>query len=321
MTLGGLSFFLGEFLRRRSGVDFLTSSGQIWLGIISITFTIFVFKDLMTIFLTEYRQVLTYASLAVSIIAVIFAFLQVKQPPRLKEIQVPMANLSAEQSGFRIVQLSDIHIHDGTSEKWIEAIVEQVNQQNPDIILITGDVIDDHLDRIKTFPPLLRQLKSKHGVYVTSGNHEYYGGIEHFNEFSALSNFHILNNEAITIDNGLHVVGIPDDTAPRFALPGPDLKKAMSTIEDDHPIILMSHKPVGFPEAVREGVDLQLSGHTHRGQILPLNLLVPLVFKYSYGLYELEGSHIYTTSGTGLWGPPMRIFTNCEIVSIDLIPK
>jgi predicted MPP superfamily phosphohydrolase len=117
------------------------------------------------------------------------------------------------------------------------------------------------------------------------------------------------------------VVGIPDDTAASYSLSGPDLEKAMTTIEDNQPIILMSHKPVGFPEAVQKGVSLQLSGHTHRGQILPLNLLVPLAFKYAYGLYTLDASYIYTTSGTGLWGPPMRIFTNSEIVSIDLISK
>jgi DNA polymerase II small subunit/DNA polymerase delta subunit B len=172
MTLGGLSFFAGEFLRRRSGLAFLIYGGQIWLGMLSITFTIFLFKDVMTIFLPEHRKVLTYASMAISIVAVAFALLQVKQPPKLKEIQIPMARLSAEQSGFRIVHLSDTHINHFTSKKWIEAVVERVNQQNPDIILITGDVIDDHLDRIKEFPPLLRQLKSKHGVYVTSGNHE-----------------------------------------------------------------------------------------------------------------------------------------------------
>ncbi|MBB6216589.1 hypothetical protein HNQ80_002693 [Anaerosolibacter carboniphilus] len=321
MILGGLSFFSGEFLRRRSGLEFLIYGGYIWLGMISISFTIFFFKDILSIFLPEYRKILTYASMVVSIVAISFAILQVKQPPMLKEIQIPMPRLAIEKSGFRIIHLSDIHINHFTSKEWIETLVEHVNLQNPDLILITGDVIDDHLDRIKEFPPLLRQLKSKHGVYVVSGNHEYYGGIQHFEEFSALSNFHVLNNEAITIDNCLHVVGIPDDTASSFSLPGPDLTKAMANIQDNQPVILLSHKPVGFPEAVQKGVSLQLSGHTHRGQILPLNLLVPLTFKYSYGLYELDTSYIYTTSGTGLWGPPMRIFTSSEIVSIDLISK
>jgi predicted MPP superfamily phosphohydrolase len=321
MSIGGLSFFLGEFLRRRSGLEFLIYGGHIWLGVLSITFTIFVLKDIFSIFLPEHRKILTYASIVVSIAAIAFAIIQVKQPPKLKEIQIPVARLSQSQSGFRIIHLSDIHINHFTSKEWIESLVERVNQQNPDVILITGDVIDDHLDRIKEFPPILRQLKSKHGIYVVSGNHEYYGGIQHFNDFCDQSNFHILNNETITIDKGLHIVGIPDDTAKSFSLPGPDLGIAMRNIQDDQPIILMSHKPVGFPEAVKKGVSLQLSGHTHSGQILPLNLLVPLAFKYSYGLYELDTAYIYTTSGTGLWGPPMRIFTSSEIVSIDLISQ
>ncbi len=166
---------------------------------------------------------------------------------------------------------------------------------------------------------MLLELKAKHGVLAVTGNHEFYAGIDLFLELARKSNWRVLRNETWSLDNKLDVIGLDDDAGRGFKSPGPDLEAALRTPTANVPRVLLYHRPNSFAEAVSRGVDLQLSGHTHAGQIPPMDLLVWLTYRYPAGLYRLGRSHIHTSAGTGTWGPPMRFLSRSEIVELTLV--
>ncbi len=220
--------------------------------------------------------------------------------------------------GFKIVQLSDIHLGITPRESWLEKVVEKVNSIEPDLIVITGDLIDSDINGIGKLPEILKRLKSRYGVFAVSGNHEFYAGVERFYELGEKTGFKILKNEKFVVDENLEIIGIEDDTNRRFERGDFNPDELFRKIEKNRFTIFLSHKPKYFENAVDAGVDLQLSGHTHAGQIPPMDLIIFLTFKYPYGLYRFKDSYLYTTSGTGVWGPPMRLFSSSEIVKIVL---
>lgn len=320
LFMGGLLFFAGEILERMYGLHGFSYAGSIWLGFISIGFFIFILKDL-SLFFSIPRHTAAYGALLLTLLLGLFSIYQAAKPPGLIEHRLSVGRFPQDQSEFTILQLSDLHLDGYKSETWFAEIVEQVNRQQPDVIVMTGDIIDDRYERVERFLPLLQQLKSTHGVYAVSGNHEFYAGIEDFYKLMAQANIYVLKNERISLGNTLELAGIHDDTAKRFGLETADLDSILKNADTERITVLLSHKPVDFDKAVALGVDLQLSGHTHGGQIPPMNLLVRLAFKYSHGLYQMEDSYIYTSSGTGFWGPPMRLFTSPEMVKLTLTGK
>ena len=158
-------------------------------------------------------------------------------------------------------------------------------------------------------------------VFAVPGNHEFYSGIENFLNFARMANIQVLRNENVTIADGIQIIGIDDKAGKMISGRDVDLRSAALDCNFNNPVILLSHRPTNFEESAGIGVDLQLSGHTHAGQIPPMDLIVRLVYKYPYGLYKYKSAFIYTTCGTGIWGPPMRLFSQSEIVKIDLVPN
>ena len=154
-------------------------------------------------------------------------------------------------------------------------------------------------------------------------NLDFFSGIRDFMDFAKHSGIRVLRNERVTIAGAIVIVGVEDPTSDRFSEKGPDLDSALAGVNTKNPIILLNHRPARFDEAMKRGVDLQLSGHTHAGQLFPINFLIGLVYKYPYGFYKVGDSYIYTTSGSGLWGPTMRFLNRSEIVKFVLkkIPK
>jgi len=188
--------------------------------------------------------------------------------------------------------------------------------------LITGDLVDEEAHRIDRFRELFKNLNANDGVFAVTGNHEYFPGVEKFFQLAEQSGITVLSNSCTTLANGIVLVGLNDDVASRFDMEGPNLHKALAGCDTANPVILLYHRPTHFKDAVSSGVDIQLSGHTHLGQLPPMDLIVLLVFgRYAYGLRTLGDSYIYTTSGTGTWGPPMRFLSHSEIVNIILHPK
>lgn len=322
--LAALAFVLGKFLSNHTDCFWVKPTeffGAIWFGIIFIAFSVFLAADIFRIFFHSetFKYYSVVFSLAVVFLLSAFSIYNASREPVIKNIEIKIEKLPEKLSGFTIVQLSDLHLNLLRSKKWLSRIVDKTNNVNPDIIVITGDLLDSELSETQKFSGILKNLKSKYGVYAVAGNHEFYAGYEKFLEVAEKSGITVLKNEKVTVAGSIELVGIDDETGKRFVGAGSDLEKAFKNCDFKKPVIFLSHQPDVFDEAVKYGIDLQISGHTHAGQIPPLDLIVRFYFKYPYGLYRKNSSYIYTTSGTGTWGTPMRLFTRDEIVKIVLI--
>jgi predicted MPP superfamily phosphohydrolase len=237
-----------------------------------------------------------------------------------KELTVPVKTLPKNMSGFTIVHLSDLHIGNRFKEKWLMRTVKETNRLKPDLIVITGDLCDiTKLDReTRYIIDHLGKLNAEYGILAVTGNHEYDEGLHTFPEIAREAGLRVLRNESVTVAGVIQVAGINDPWVRESGDRGPDLEAALKNIDPQKPVILLSHRPKYFDEALGYGVDLQLSGHTHGGQPPPWELLVGLAFKYSYGLYNVGDSYLHTSAGTGVYGVPMRLFTHNEITRITL---
>ncbi|MGA1844457.1 MAG: metallophosphoesterase [bacterium] len=320
--LGGAAFFVDRLITRRVLPDPLAfavfQAGAVWLGVISIAFTLFVVQYVLLFILPNRSRAVTMATLLLVFLVSSFALYRGTRLPRTRDVEIPLEGLSPALSGFSIVQLSDLHLHRWTHARWIEGVVERVNALAPDLIVITGDLIEDDIKECGRFIEILRRLRAREGVVAITGNHEFYTGIENFHELCRKANITVLRNEMITLEQGLDIVGLDDPAGEMFPETRPDLASILGEGEHTRPVVLLFHRPLHFTEAVRMGVDLQLSGHTHAGQIPPMDLIVLLSYRYPYGLYRHHSSYLYTTCGTGIWGPPMRLFSRSEIVRIVL---
>ena len=237
----------------------------------------------------------------------------------LEKVNVKIKNL---ERVYSIVQLSDIHIGGLIDKKFIKKLVERVNILEPDIIVITGDLVDTNLKYAKAALNELKNLKSKYGNYFIVGNHEYFHGVFSIIDYVNTLGFKTLENENIYIgekDKGFYLAGVYDIIGYRINNYEPDLKKALAGINDS-PTVLLAHQPKFIEEV--ENVDLMLSGHTHGGQIAPFNLIVKIVQPYIKGLHQHdERTQIYVNKGTGFWGPPMRLCASSEITYLQLVPS
>lgn len=314
MVCGIISFFTGEFLSRNYGISLLILPAFIWMGFLVIAFSIFIAADIIKLFYTlpkyETTEVLLF------LIAIIGSYSLVKgiKLPIIRNTEISVPNISLQKDGFNIVQLSDLHLDKIKSIEWLRQVIIKSNSCKPDLVLITGDIIDLEYQHLQVYTPIMRKLQAKYGVFSVTGNHEYYAGVQNYKKFINDCNITDISNKKVLIDNEIQLVGVPDEAAQQFQNVKPELIKTLQTCDLDKTTILLSHQPLHFEKAVELGINLQLSGHTHAGQIPPMDLLVHIVFKYTYGLYHFNGASIYTTCGTGTWGPPMRLFSRSEIV-------
>lgn len=317
----GISFILAETLSRMYRIYFLNYYAFVWLGVIAIAFSIFFLSWVAAKFFPSHIRVITLIALGIVGVISLVSLVNGLRKPVVKEISVSIKDLPGELSGFTIVHLSDLHMEEFKAPDHIPYIVDTVNAMKPDLVAITGDLIEDDICKNPWFCEQMRRLNAVHGVVAITGNHEFYAGIENFKEFAKRSNIKILRNESMTVAGSVQIIGLDDNDGRRFGGKGPDLETAMKGCDPTKPMILLYHRPDGFDEAVEKGVDLQLSGHTHAGQIPPMDFLVWLYYKYPAGLFEHNGSYIYTSYATGYWGPPMRFLSRCEIVKITLVSK
>lgn len=238
---------------------------------------------------------------------------------KLEHVDVKLKNLVQP---YKIVQLSDIHIAGLINAEFIKNIVQRVNLLNPDIVVITGDLIDIEISAAKDALNELSKLKSKYGTYFIVGNHEYFHGITKIiNKVKSLG-IRVLENENVYIGEascGFNLAGVYDVFGYRTNTYVPDLNKALRGVDKNSPTILLAHQPKYIKE-VKNGVDLMLSGHTHGGQIYPFRFLVKLQQPYIEGLHKHnENLQIYVNKGTGFWGPPMRLGASSEITEIIIL--
>jgi uncharacterized protein len=239
----------------------------------------------------------------------------------IKEVPVRLARLPAESVGTTIVQLTDMHIGPTIGRAFTEDIVRRTNELRPDIVAITGDLVDGSVERLRAAVAPLGDLKARHGVYFVTGNHEYFSGAGPWLRELERLGIKVLGNERVAIGEGaggFDLAGVHDWHAKRYADDGPDLPRALEGRDPSRALVLLAHQPRAVVEAAKLGVDLQLSGHTHGGQIWPFTYLVKLQQPYVAGLHRHGDTQIYVSPGTGYWGPPMRLGTRAEITKIVL---
>ena len=265
-----------------------------------------------------------WTAVATTIISVVVGCFQAMAPPKVRRVEVPLLGLNKALEDFTIVQLSDIHINSMTSKASLELLVEQVNELNPNLIAITGDLVDGSVKDLLPKINILGKLQPKNCICYVTGNHEYYSGdlLNWIDVFNGM-NWCVLMNDNVFIqrdDAKLAVAGVPDSTAKSMhdAGPKPNLAKALSDIPKGTPIVLLNHKPTGFFEADRAGITMQLSGHTHAGQYFPWSVIIPLFHDFPYGLKRYKKIWMYTSAGTGFWGPPNRFLRSKEVTLLVL---
>jgi predicted MPP superfamily phosphohydrolase len=240
--------------------------------------------------------------------------------PRFKKLDLKIEKPAGALRELKIAFASDIHIGTVTGTETLERIIACLNSLEPDLALLPGDVFDEDISgaRAKEVSRLLRSIRAPLGVYACTGNHDYYAGIERCLENLRLGGVTVLQDEAVKIADSFYLLGRKDPTTVRRGEKRTPLKDIAAGCDPSLPIILLDHQPLKLEEAAQNGIDLQISGHTHAGQLFPLNLINQLVWEVYWG-YSLKGkTHYYVSCGAGTWGPPVRTGSYPEIVEVRL---
>lgn len=269
------------------------------------------------------RETSALAVVALTAIVSLIGVVNARRVAKVVRVDLPIAGLPSALSGFRIVQLSDIHIGPTIKRGYVEAIVGRVNGLNADLVAITGDVIDGTVDQLRAHAAPLSQLRSRHGTFCVTGNHEYYHGADAWvQEWRRLGLQVLLNENRVLEHQGERILigGVTDYGAHHFSAEHrSDALAAAHTHVAVGARILLAHQPRSAPAAAEARFDVQLSGHTHGGQFLPWNFFVPMQQPFVAGLKRLDRLLVYVSRGTGYWGPPIRFFAPSEITVLRLV--
>lgn len=241
----------------------------------------------------------------------------------VKPVEVTLKKWPKSLDGFRIAQITDLHVGPIINGEWLNRIVDQVNALKADMIVITGDLIDGSTDHLSKDVAAIGRLSAPEGVYFVTGNHEYYHDGDAWLKFISGLGVRTLVNEHVKISargGSFDLVGVEDFRSARFPGHAPDLEKALKGRDEKRASILLAHQPIAVHEAATRGIDLQISGHTHGGQLWPFGFAVLAQQPYVSGLHRYPNSEtqIYVSCGTGFWGPPMRFCAPAEITEITV---
>lgn len=325
---------MARSLRDRSKVaEWVVLIALIAMGLFSSLFVFTLLRDVALVFAALFtptvatdhvQRVTADVVVGMAVFATLIGYINARRVARVVNIDVPIPNLPAALHGFSIAQITDIHVGPTIRRNYVERIVAAVNRLEADVIAITGDLVDGSVIELASHVQPLAQLRAKYGAYFVTGNHEYYSGERAWtNELRRLG-LRVLMNEHVVLDHGdakLVLAGVTDFTAHHFdpanrSDPAAALAHAP---RDAGAKILLAHQPRSAPAAAAAGFDLQLSGHTHGGQFWPWNYFVRLQQPFTAGLDRLGSLWIYTSRGTGYWGPPKRFGAPSEITRIRLV--
>jgi predicted MPP superfamily phosphohydrolase len=244
--------------------------------------------------------------------------------PRITEVSVPIRRLPPALRGFVIAQISDVHVGPTIKRGFVSAVVDRVNRLEPDMVAVTGDMVDGSVEHLGVHMAPLAELRSRHGSFFVTGNHEYYSGEAAWSREMTRLGLTVLKNRHVVVDHdgaAVVIAGVTDLSAHHFngaerSDPAAALRGAPA---DAGAKILLAHQPRSAPAAATAGFDLQLSGHTHGGQFWPWNLVLRCFEPFAQGLYRLQTLMLYVSRGTGYWGPPTRFGVPAEITRIRLV--
>ncbi|MGK8557132.1 metallophosphoesterase [Nocardia gipuzkoensis] len=262
--------------------------------------------------------------LAAAAVLVVWGVVEARRVPRVRTVEVSIPGLGPALDGLRMVVVTDTHFAALDRLRWSERVVEVVNEQRPDIACHAGDLADGSVAKRHAQVDPLGKVEAELGRFYITGNHEYFGDAQGWIDHMRSLGWQPLRNQHVTVcrgDDQLVIAGIDDPTGVGLDGHGPDLPAALVGADPGAPVVLLAHQPKQIADAVAAGVALQISGHTHGGQIWPFHYLVRLDQPVVAGLSRHGGTQLYTSRGTGFWGPQLRVFAPSEITVLILRPQ
>ena len=321
--------FLPAFL-----YDIMLWSGSFWFAFMIYFFLAVICIDLVRFVLSqlnltpEYitqnyvfaKRVLGIAVVASVTLTVLLGFINTTKM-KVTELNIKLHKGKSHLSSINAVMFSDIHLSPMDNEKFLSKIVKKINQLKPDIIFVPGDLFDDHAHVLneRNIGKALFDLKPKYGIYASTGNHEFINGIDSAVAYMKNHGLKVIRDSSVLIGNSFYIVARDDRAKKQFTGENrKSLGEITADLDREYPAILMDHTPLGLNEAEKEGIDLQLSGHTHHGQMFPANLITKMIYEKSWGYLKKGKTQYYVSCGVGTWGPRVRIGSRSEIVHLKI---
>ncbi|QSI76865.1 MULTISPECIES: metallophosphoesterase [Niveibacterium] len=320
---------IARHITRPPLADRLTWAGSLAMGLFSSVLVLTALRDLALLLAAEhlpaaFEALSAQGVLALAVLVTLAGFINARRTASVVTVDVPLANLPDALHGFTIAQISDIHVGPTIKRGYLDRIVDRVNTLKPDLIAVTGDLVDGSVHDLAPHTEPLKRLAARYGAYFVTGNHEYYSNAHAWIAEVERLGVKVLMNEHVVLDHGgarLVVAGVTDYTAHQFdpRHRSDPLAALAGAPADAAAKVLLAHQPRSAEAAADAGFDLQLSGHTHGGQFFPWNLFVPLQQPFTAGLHKLRDLWVYTSRGTGYWGPPKRFGAPSEITRLRLV--
>ena len=335
-----VSYIAGRFLER--AFPSIISTVLIWIGSFWIAFMFYFFLSLVAVdllrlinhFVPFFPEIIyrnpEKTKRFTALVIILFVFITVAggyintKMIVVQHYRIPIKKSAGNLKSLNIAMASDIHLGTILDSSFLEKVVDKINALNPDIVLLPGDIIDEDIGPVlhDNMGPLLEKIKSKYGVYAVTGNHEYIGGVDEACNYLTSHGIKMLRDSVVKIDNDFYLIGREDIAIRQFAhKQRKDIKELLNGVDKSLPLILMDHEPFRLNEAFENGIDLQLSGHTHNGQLWPMNFLISKIYELGWGYMVKGNTHYYVSCGVGGWGPPIRTGSRPEIVNIKLVFK
>ena len=328
------SFIIGEVLEHTHSSligEWIYRVGAFWLAFMlyfTLTLVLFDFIRLLNYFFHFLPEITQLFRFRLGIFTVAFVSLVVVAGhinalnTRVKEISLNIHKKVTGNREMKILMASDIHLGALIGENREKSLVDIITKQKPDLVLLCGDLVDGDVGSAlrKNLGRHIQEIKTPMGVYAIAGNHEYIGGIKKTLPYLESINIKLLRDQTLTLPNGVQLVGRDDRDNRRMGdeTGRKTLKELMTGLDKNLPVIVMNHQPFDLDEAVTEGVDLHLSGHTHHGQLWPFNYVTKAIFELSWGYLKKGDTNFYVSSGFGSWGPPVRVGNSPEVVVFNL---
>lgn len=266
------------------------------------------------------RQLGMYGVVVVVLLVIAGGFWNARTP-RIHRLSIAVAKQAEGIHALRMVLVSDVHLGTIIGQQRLARLVEQINELRPDLVLFAGDVVDEDLAPVirQNLGATLLSIRARKGIYGITGNHEYIGGAEKACAYLEAHGVRMLRDTCVEIEGGITIAGREDRSSRQFAgRQRKSLDALLAGVDTRTPLIMMDHQPFDLQDAAAHGVDLQVSGHTHHGQLWPFNYITSAIYEVSWGYLQKGSTHFYVSSGVGTWGPPVRTGNRPEIVEITM---
>jgi len=337
--LVAFAYVIGRFAEHTDPVwlaEPMIKTGSYWLGAMAYLTLLFLLIDILRglnglFHFTEFLKFNWMSSKGKTAILLVYSVAAIILITGYLNAKIPIVRKQSVQlnkpvpGGIQnVVLVSDIHLGMMISNGKLNRLVELVNQQNADLVLLAGDVFDEDLGPViqNNMGDLLKNLRAKQGIYAILGNHEFFGNADAAQKYLENHNISVLRDSTVTLQNGITIVGREDITGQRMnGKPRKSIEKLLAGIDTEKPVFMLDHQPYKLADVATHNIDLQVSGHTHHGQMWPFNYITGAMFEISRGYGKINDTHFYVSSGFGTWGPPIRTNSRSEIIVLEITGK